>query len=178
MGCAACFPAIASSARPSALAFYRNTKGCLSPLLPLFAVVAFAGECTGLAESSAMVPQPARDGRPSHRAGGHALVFGNWWTANLLCVGLAFDDRGVDLIALTGQPPLRTTTQTRLTALAVAETKRNDAMYLNITGMTCDSCATYVKDAPRKCRACCRRSCPTRKAPRNSPPIPAPRQRR
>ncbi len=41
--------------------------------------------------------------------------------------------------------------------------ERNDAMYLNITGMTCDSCATLSRTPWRKCRACCRRSCPTRR---------------
>ena len=40
--------------------------------------------------------------------------------------------------------------------------KRNDAMYLNITGMTCDSCDTCQGRHRRKCRACCRRSCPTK----------------
>ena len=77
MGCAACFPGYRQLGghRPWLSTGIRRLF--ISKLLPLFAVVGFAGECTGLAESSAMVPQPARDGRPSHRAGGHALVFGN-----------------------------------------------------------------------------------------------------
>jgi hypothetical protein len=89
------------------------------------------------------------------------LFFGNWWTANLLYVGLALMI-GVSIWDLLSPANRRWNYHPNTAnALAVAETKRNDAMYLNITGMTCDSCATHVKDAWRKCRACCRRSCPT-----------------
>jgi mercuric ion transport protein len=47
MGCAPVSRLSPAWARPSALAFYRNTKGCLSPLLPLFAVVALLANALG-----------------------------------------------------------------------------------------------------------------------------------
>ncbi len=97
MGCAACFPATASSGRGHRPRLSTGIRRVV--YLQAAAAVrsrGFAGECTGLAESSAMAPQPARDGRPSHRAGGHALVFWQLVDGEPPLCRSGLDGRGVD----------------------------------------------------------------------------------
>lgn len=76
-------------ARPSALAFYRNTKGCLSPLLPLFAVVALLANALGWLSHRQWYRSLLGMVGPAIVLAAMLLFFGNWWTANLLYVGLA-----------------------------------------------------------------------------------------
>jgi len=90
MGCAACFPAIASLGAAIGLGFLSQYEGLfISRLLPLFAVLAFIANALGWLSH-----------RQWHRSLlgmiGPAIVFaatvwllGNWWTANLMYVGLA-----------------------------------------------------------------------------------------
>ena len=77
MGCAACFPATASLGAAIGLGFLQEYEGLfISKLLPLFAVVALLANALGWLSH-----------RQWHRS--LLLFFGNWWTANLLYVGLA-----------------------------------------------------------------------------------------
>ena len=90
MGCAACFPALASFGAAIGLGFLSDYEGLiLSRWLPLLAALAFLGNALGWLRH-----------RQWHRSLlgmlGPAIVFvdsvwflGNWWTANVLYVGLA-----------------------------------------------------------------------------------------
>lgn len=90
MGCAACFPALASFGAAIGLGFLSNYEGLiLSKWLPLLAALAFLANALGWLRH-----------RQWHRSllgmVGPAIVFvdtvwflGNWWTANVLYVGLA-----------------------------------------------------------------------------------------
>ncbi|CAH3751256.1 TPA: MerC family mercury resistance protein [Escherichia coli] len=74
MGCAACFPALASFGAAIGLGFLSQYEGLfISRLLPLFAALAFLANALGWF---------------SHRQWLRSLL-GNWWTANLMYVGLA-----------------------------------------------------------------------------------------
>jgi len=90
MGCAACFPALASFGAAIGLGFLSDYEGLiLSRWLPLLAALAFLANALGWLRH-----------RQWHRSLlgmlGPAIVFvdsvwflGNWWTANVLYVGLA-----------------------------------------------------------------------------------------
>ncbi|MGQ3050245.1 MAG: organomercurial transporter MerC [Roseateles sp.] len=90
MGCAACFPAIASLGAALGLGFLTEYEGLfLTTLLPLFAAVALVANGLGWFSH-----------RQWHRSAlgmvGPAIVlaamypfFGHWWTARLLYTGLA-----------------------------------------------------------------------------------------
>lgn len=90
MGCAACFPALASFGAAIGLGFLSQYEGLfISRLLPLFAVLAFVANALGWLSH-----------RQWHRSllgiVGPAIVFaatvwflGNRWTSNLMYVGLA-----------------------------------------------------------------------------------------
>lgn len=90
MGCAACFPAIASLGAAVGLGFLTEYEGLfLNTLLPLFAAVALVANGLGWFSH-----------RQWHRSVlgmvGPAIVlaamypfFGHWWTARLLYTGLA-----------------------------------------------------------------------------------------
>lgn len=90
MGCAACFPAIASLGAAVGLGFLSQYEGLLlTRLLPLFAVIALVANGLGWFRH-----------REWHRTllgmVGPVIVllalypfFGRWWTAQLLYVGLA-----------------------------------------------------------------------------------------
>ena len=90
MGCAACFPAIASLGAAIGLGFLNQYEGLfITKLLPLFAVVALVANGLGWLTH-----------RQWHRSllgmVGPAIVlaamyplFGHWWTANVLYTGLA-----------------------------------------------------------------------------------------
>jgi mercuric ion transport protein len=103
MGCAACFPALASLGAAIGLDFLQEYEGLfISKLLPLFAVVALLANALGWLSH-----------RHWHRSLlgmiGPSIVFartvwllGNWWTANLVYV------RGIHLgFCLACEPPLR-----------------------------------------------------------------------
>ena len=91
MGCTACFPALASVGAAIGLGFLQQYEGLfISRLLPLFAAGALLANVLGWLSH-----------RQWHRSllgrVGPAIVFaatvwflGNWWTADLLYVGLAF----------------------------------------------------------------------------------------
>lgn len=90
MGCAACFPAIASLGAAIGLGFLAQYEGLLlTKLLPLFAAIALVANCLGWFRH-----------RQWHRSVlgmvGPVIVllalypfFGQWWTAQLLYTGLA-----------------------------------------------------------------------------------------
>ncbi|MBI2751634.1 MAG: organomercurial transporter MerC [Burkholderiales bacterium] len=121
MGCAACFPAIASFGAAIGLGFLQEYEGLfISKLLPLFSALALLANALGWLSH-----------RQWHRSLlgmiGPAIVFadtfwflGNWWTANLLYVGLAFMVGASiwDFVSPAnrsrGPGWLRTTTETRL----------------------------------------------------------------
>ena len=108
MGCAACFPGYRQPGRGHRPWLSRNTKGCLSPLLPLFAVVALLANALGWLSHRQWYRSLLGMVGPAIVLAAMLLFFGNWWTANLLYVGLALMI-GVSIWdLLTGQPPLRT----------------------------------------------------------------------
>ena len=90
MGCAACFPAIASLGAAVGLGFLQEYEGLfITTLLPLFAAVALVANGLGWLSH-----------RQWHRSvlgmAGPAIVlaaiypfFGRWWTSQLLYTGLA-----------------------------------------------------------------------------------------
>lgn len=91
MGCAACFPAIASLGVAIGLGFLQEYEGLfISKLLPLFAVVVWLANALGWLSH-----------RQWHRSllgiigltivfAGTVWLLSNWWTGNLVYVGLAF----------------------------------------------------------------------------------------
>ncbi len=90
MGCAACFPALASFGAAIGLGFLSQYEGLfISRLLPLFAILAFIANALGWLSH--------RQWRRSLLGmSGPAIVFaatvwflGHWWTAPLMYVGLA-----------------------------------------------------------------------------------------
>ncbi len=110
IGCAACFPALASFGAAIGLGFLSQYEGLfISRLLPLFAALAFPGERAGLVQSSAMAAQSARHDRPGHRVCGHGLAARQLVDGEPDVRRHGLDDWGVDLgLRVAGASPLRT----------------------------------------------------------------------
>lgn len=90
MGCAACFPAIASLGAAIGLGFLQEYEGLfISKLLPLFAVVALLANALGWLSHRQWYRSLLGMVGPAIVLAAMLLFFGNWWTANLLYVGLA-----------------------------------------------------------------------------------------
>ena len=90
MGCAACFPAIASLGAAIGLGFLHEYEGLfISKLLPLFAVVALLANALGWLSHRQWHRSLLGMVGPAIVLAAMLLFFGNWWTANLLYVGLA-----------------------------------------------------------------------------------------
>ena len=90
MGCAACFPAIASLGAAIGLGFLQEYEGLfISTLLPLFAVVALLANALGWLSHRQWHRSLLGMVGPAIVLAAMLLFFGNWWTANLLYVGLA-----------------------------------------------------------------------------------------
>jgi hypothetical protein len=108
MGCAACFPAIASLGAAIGLGFLQEYEGLfISKLLPLFCR-GFAGERIGVAQSSPMAPQSARHDRASHRVRRNCLAAWQLVDSTPRIHRPGADDRRVDLgLGFAGKSPLR-----------------------------------------------------------------------
>ena len=90
MGCAACFPALASLGAAIGLSFLQEYEGLfISTLLPLFAVVALLANALGWLSHRQWHRSLLGMVGPAIVLAAMLLFFGNWWTANLLYVGLA-----------------------------------------------------------------------------------------
>lgn len=90
MGCAACFPAIASLGAAIGLGFLQEYEGLfISKLLPLFAVVALLANALGWLSHRQWYRSLLGMVGPAIVLAAMLLFFGNWRTANLLYVGLA-----------------------------------------------------------------------------------------
>ncbi len=90
MGCAACFPAIASLGAALGLGFLSEYEGLfITKLLPLFAAIALVAN--GLGWFSHRQWQRTLLGMlgPAMVLAAMLLFFGQWWTARLLYTGLA-----------------------------------------------------------------------------------------
>ena len=90
MGCAACFPAIASLGAAVGLGFLSEYEGLfITTLLPLFAAIALIAN--GLGWFSHRQWQRTLLGMvgPAMVLAAMLLFFGQWWTARLLYTGLA-----------------------------------------------------------------------------------------
>ena len=90
MGCAACFPAIASLGATVGLGFLSEYEGLfITKLLPLFAAIALVAN--GLGWFSHRQWQRTLLGMlgPAMVLAAMLLFFGQWWTARLLYTGLA-----------------------------------------------------------------------------------------
>ncbi len=91
MGCAACFPAIASLGAAIGLGFLQEYEGLfISKLLPLFAVVALLANALGWLSHRQWHRSLLGMIGPAIVFAGTVWLLGNWWTANLVYVGLAF----------------------------------------------------------------------------------------
>lgn len=90
MGCAACFPAIASLGAAVGLSFLSEYEGLfITKLLPLFAAIALVAN--GLGWFSHLQWHRTLLGMvgPAMVLAAMLLFFGQWWTARLLYTGLA-----------------------------------------------------------------------------------------
>lgn len=91
MGCAACFPAIASLGVAIGLGFLQEYEGLfIFTLLPLFAVVALLVNALGWLSHRQWHRNLLGMIRPAIVFADTFWFLGNWWTAKLLYVGLAF----------------------------------------------------------------------------------------
>jgi mercuric ion transport protein len=91
MGCAACFPAIASVGAAIGLGFLQQYEGLfISRLLPLFAAVALLANLLGWLSHRQWHRSLLGSIGPVIVLAATLLFLGNWWTANLMYVGLAF----------------------------------------------------------------------------------------
>ncbi len=91
MGCAACFPAIASVGAAIGLSFLQQYEGLfISRLLPLFAAVALLANVLGWLSHRQWHRSLLGMIGPVIVLAATLLFLGNWWAANLLYVGLAF----------------------------------------------------------------------------------------
>ena len=91
MGCAACFPAIASLGAAIGLGFLQEYEGLfISKLLPLFAVVALLANALGWLSHRQWYRSLLGMVGPAIVFAGTVWLLGNWWTASLVYVGLAF----------------------------------------------------------------------------------------
>ncbi len=91
MGCASCFPAIASVGAAIGLGFLSQYEGLfITRLLPLFAALALLANALGWLSHRQWHRSLLGMIGPTIVLAAMLLFFGNWWTANLLYVGLAF----------------------------------------------------------------------------------------
>ena len=90
MGCAACFPALASLGTAIGLGFLSEYEGLfITRLLPLFAALALLAYALGWLSHRQWHRSLLGMVGPAIVLAAMLLFFGNWWTANLLYVGLA-----------------------------------------------------------------------------------------
>lgn len=90
MGCAACFPALASLGTAIGLGFLSEYEGLfITRLLPLFAALALLAYALGWLSHRQWHRSLLGMVGPAIVLAAMLLFFGNWWTTNLLYVGLA-----------------------------------------------------------------------------------------
>ncbi len=90
MGCAACFPAIASFGTAIGLGFLSEYEGLfISRLLPLFAAIALFANALGWLSHRQWYRSLLGMIGPSMVLAATVWFLGNWWTANLMYIGLA-----------------------------------------------------------------------------------------
>ena len=91
MGCGACFPAIASLGAAIGLGFLSQYEGLfITRLLPLFAALALLANALGWLSHRQWHRSLLGMVGPTIVLAAMLLFFGNWWTENLLYVGLVF----------------------------------------------------------------------------------------
>jgi mercuric ion transport protein len=90
MGCAACFPAIASLGAAVGLGFLSEYEGLfITKLLPLFAAIALVANGLGWFSHRQWHRTLLGMVGPAMVLAAMVLFFGQWWTARLLYSGLA-----------------------------------------------------------------------------------------
>src|SRR5438067_842274 len=90
MGCAACFPAIASLGAAVGLGFLSGYEGLfITRLLPLFAAIALVANGLGWFSHRQWHRTLLGMVGPALVLAAMLLFFGQWWTARLLYTGLA-----------------------------------------------------------------------------------------
>ena len=90
MGCAACFPAIASLGAAVGLGFLSEYEGLfITTLLPFFAALALAANALGWFSHRQWHRTLLGMVGPAMVLAAMLLFFGQWWTARLLYTGLA-----------------------------------------------------------------------------------------
>lgn len=90
MGCAACFPAIASLGAAAGLGFLSEYEGLfITKLLPLFAAIALVANGLGWFSHRQWHRTLLGMVGPAMVLAAMLLFFGQWWTARLLYTGLA-----------------------------------------------------------------------------------------
>jgi len=90
MGCAACFPAIASLGAAVGLGFLSEYEGLfITKLLPLFAAIALIANGLGWFSHRQWHRTLLGMVGPAMVLAAMLLFFGQWWTARLLYTGLA-----------------------------------------------------------------------------------------
>ena len=90
MGCAACFPAIASLGAAVGLGFLSEYEGLfITKLLPLFAAIALIANGLGWFSHRQWHRTLLGMLGPAMVLAAMLLFFGQWWTARLLYTGLA-----------------------------------------------------------------------------------------
>ncbi|MGT9857960.1 organomercurial transporter MerC, partial [Citrobacter freundii complex sp. 2025EL-00205] len=90
MGCAVCFPAIASLGAAFGLGFLQEYEGLfISKLLPLFAVVALLANALGWLSHRQWHRSLLGMIGPAIVFAGTVWLLGNWWAAHLVYTGLA-----------------------------------------------------------------------------------------
>lgn len=90
MGCAACFPALASLGSAVGLGFLQQYEGLfVSRLLPLFAALAFAANALGWLHHRQWLRSLFGMIGPAVVFVSVAWLLGNWWTEALIYAGLA-----------------------------------------------------------------------------------------
>ena len=122
MGCAACFPALASFGAAIGLGFLSQYEGLfISRLLPLFAALAFLANALGWLSHRQWLRSHARHDRAGHRVRGHGLAAWQLVDGEPDVRRPGLDDWRIDLgLRVAGAPPLRagwlrTLRETRLT---------------------------------------------------------------
>ena len=90
MGCAACFPAIASLGAALGLGFLSEYEGLfITKLLPLFAAIALVANALGWFSHRQWHRTLLGSVGPTMVLAAMLVFFGQWWTARLLYAGLA-----------------------------------------------------------------------------------------
>jgi mercuric ion transport protein len=90
MGCATCFPALASFGAAIGLGFLSQHEGLfISRLLPLFAALAFLANALGWLSHRQWLRSLLGMIGPAIVFAATVWLLGNWWAANLMYVGLA-----------------------------------------------------------------------------------------